>query len=218
MSRRHEVSFVDAEVKKWLDEEAPADGLCLGRFHADFTVDGLTGMEAGQQIEIDGMLYRLTDMGKKCFGECELLHRTGEKCPLASGAAFGKCLGPSADKWLEEAKAHESAPEVGMYLVHNGVVRQTARAQVREGAPDTLPVAALEFSYDADKLEAAVKDTYKLPGIYYIRTWLAHGRLEVGDNIMYVLIGGDIRSHVTEALDYLVGRIKDECVTETEIY
>ena len=34
---------------------------------------------------------------------------------------------------------------------------------------------------------------------------------------MYVLIGGDIRPHVVEALQYLVGRIKSECVSETEI-
>ena len=33
---------------------------------------------------------------------------------------------------------------------------------------------------------------------------------------MFVLIGGDIRPHVVEALQYLVGRIKNECVSETE--
>ena len=35
---------------------------------------------------------------------------------------------------------------------------------------------------------------------------------------MYVLIGGDNRPHVIEALQYLVGRIKTECVKETELY
>ena len=218
MSRRHEVSFIDAEVKKWLDEKAPEDGLCLGRFHADFTVEGLCSMEAGQELEIEDMKYRLTVTGKKCFSECELLRRTGDKCPLASGVAFGRSVGPSADKWLETAKSHESAPNIGMYLVHNGVVRRTAKAQVRDGIENASPVSAMEFSYDAAELEAAVAETYKMPGIYYIRTWLAEGRLEVGDSIMYVLIGGDMRPNVTAALDYLVGRIKDECVTEKEIY
>ena len=218
MSRRHQVSFIDSDACKWLEEEAISDGLCLGQFHADLEIIGLTTMEEGQQLEIDGLKYRLTKVGKKCFSECRLLRRTGEKCPLAAGVAFGKCLGPSADKWLEDARAHESAPKIGMYLVHSGVVRQTSRAQVREGAEGTLPVKGLEFGYDADRLEAAVAETYKLPGIYYIRTWLASGRLEAGDNIMYVLIGGDIRPNVTAALDYLVGRIKDECVTEREIF
>ena len=33
---------------------------------------------------------------------------------------------------------------------------------------------------------------------------------------MYVLIGGDIRPHVVDALQSLVGTLKKECVTETE--
>jgi len=35
---------------------------------------------------------------------------------------------------------------------------------------------------------------------------------------MYVLIGGDIRPHVVDGLQYLVDRIKSECVTETELH
>ena len=31
---------------------------------------------------------------------------------------------PSMDAWLAEAKADESAAQCGMYLVHNGVVRE----------------------------------------------------------------------------------------------
>ena len=39
----------------------------------------------------------------------------------------------------------------------------------------------------------------------------------MGEDIMYVLIGGDIRPRVVNALNYLVGRIKNECVVETEL-
>ena len=63
----------------------------------------------------------------------------------------------------------------------------------------------------------AVADTYHMDGIYYIKTWLNEGSLTVGDDIMYVLIGGDIRPHVVDALQYLVGRLKNECVSETEL-
>lgn len=125
---------------------------------------------------------------------------------------------PSIDAWLAEAKAHESAPKIGMYLTHNGIVRESAKAKVREGAEDTKSVIGMEFSYDKEKVDAVIEETYKMPGIYYIKTWLAEGRLQVGDDIMYVLIGGDIRPHIVEALQYLVGRIKNECVVETEIY
>ena len=125
---------------------------------------------------------------------------------------------PSMDAWLREAKAHESAPKIGMYLTHTGTVRQSAKAKVRQGQTDTKPVTGLLFSYDAAKVEAVIADTYALEGIYYIKVWLNEGELQVGDDIMYVLIGGDIRPRVVDALQYLVGRIKNECVSETERY
>ena len=124
---------------------------------------------------------------------------------------------PSMDAWLQEAKAHESAPKIGMYLTHNGTVRQSAKAKVRFGEENTLPVTGMLFSYDAAKVEAVISDTYKMEGIYYIRVWLNEGCLATGDDIMYVLIGGDIRPRIVDALNYLVGRIKDECVVETEL-
>ena len=125
---------------------------------------------------------------------------------------------PSIDAWLQEAKAHASAPKVGMYLTHNGTVRQTAKAKVRYGAEDTKDVTGMLFSYEQDKVDAIIADTYKMDGIYYIKVWLNEGELTMGDDIMYVLIGGDIRPHVVDALQYLVGRIKNECVVETELH
>ena len=127
-----------------------------------------------------------------------------------------KSTPPSMDAWLAEAKAHESAPKIGMYLTHNGIVRQSARAKVRLGAQDTKPVTGMYFSYDQEKVDAVIAETYNMEGIYYIKVWLNQGELSVGDDIMYVLIGGDIRPHVVDALQYLVGRIKSECVTEEE--
>ena len=124
---------------------------------------------------------------------------------------------PSMDQWLKEAKAHESAPKIGMYLTHNGTVRQTAKAKVRYGAEDTKEVTGMLFSYDQEKVDAIIADTYAMEGIYYIRVWLNEGQLSMGDDIMYVLIGGDIRPRVIDALNYLVGRVKNESVVETEL-
>ena len=58
---------------------------------------------------------------------------------------------PSVDAWLAEARAHESAPKIGMYLTHNGVVRQTAKVQVRQGV-DAAPVTGMVFGYDRERL------------------------------------------------------------------
>ena len=98
------------------------------------------------------------------------------------------------------------------------IAGETAKALARFGAAETKPVVGMEFSYDQDKVDAIIADTYRMEGIHYIRVWLNQGQLQVGDDIMYVLIGGDIRPHVVDALQYLVGRIKNECVEETEIY
>ncbi len=125
---------------------------------------------------------------------------------------------PSVDAWLKEAKQDEGAAKIGMYLVHNGVVRQSAKAKVRQGAENTKPVTGLVFSYDKEKVDAAITETYQMDGIYYIRVWLNEGQLTVRDDIMYVLVGGDIRPHVVDALQALMGRIKSECVVETELY
>ena len=125
---------------------------------------------------------------------------------------------PSMDEWLKEAKAHESAEKIGMYLTHNGIVRKSAKAKVRYGEENTKEVSGMLFSYDQEKVDKAVEEAMKLDGIYYVKAWLNEGELQVGDDIMYVLIGGDIRPHVVDALQFLVGKLKNECVEETETY
>ena len=125
---------------------------------------------------------------------------------------------PSIDTWLAEAKSHKDAAKIGMYLTHNGVIRETAKAKVRQDETNTRPVCGMLFSYDAQKVDAVIADTYAMDGIYYIKVWLNEGQLTVGDDLMYVLIGGDIRPRVIDAMQYLVSRIKNECVTEIELY
>ena len=125
---------------------------------------------------------------------------------------------PSMDQWHRKAKAAPGAENCGMYLVHNGTVRQTAKSMVRQGAADTMPVCGMRFSYDAEKVEQAVSETREREGIFYVRAWLNEGELQLGDDIMFVLIGGDIRPRVVDALQSLVGTLKNDCVTEIELY
>lgn len=123
---------------------------------------------------------------------------------------------PSIDQWLKEAKMDPMALEDGMFLVHNGVVRRTPKVQVRQGIDDGSEVTGMTFSYEAQKVDQVIEDTLKMDGIFHVKVWLNEGQLNVGDDIMYVLIGGDIRPRVIDALQYLVGKIKNECVTEIE--
>lgn len=125
-------------------------------------------------------------------------------------------VSPSIDAWLKEAKADPMAVENGMFLVHNGVVRRTPKVKVRQGIDDGSDVTGMEFSYNEEQVDQAVEETLKMEGIFHVKVWLNEGHLNVGDDIMYVLIGGDIRPRVIDALQSLVGTIKNECVTEIE--
>ena len=126
---------------------------------------------------------------------------------------------PSLNEWLAEARSSAEADLCGMFLTHCGVVRATAKREVRGGEQGLGRIEAVDFSYDAEGLERAIeeaKTTY--PGIHYVRVWLNEGRVEVGGALMYVLIGGDIRPNVISALERLVGKIKSELVVEREIF
>ena len=125
---------------------------------------------------------------------------------------------PSIDQWLAEAKVDPSAAQCGMYLTHNGVVRVTPKRQVREGIEGLGEVSQVDFSSEAAGVDAAVAEALTWPGVYYVRVWLNEGVLKVGDSIMYVLIGADIRPHCVDALQKLVGKIKNDLVVEREIY
>jgi len=120
------------------------------------------------------------------------------------------------NKWLEEAKAEADALGCGMYLIHNGVVRQTAKKEAREGIKSDL-VSAMDFSYDKAKVDAALEKARAMDGIKCVKLWLNEGRLKPGDDIMYILVGGDIRPRVIACLDALLSEIKNNCVTEREL-
>ena len=125
---------------------------------------------------------------------------------------------PSLETWLREAKAAPTAGQCGMYLFHNGVVRATPKSLVRGGEPTDRAVSAVRFSFDAAKAEAAVQRARTLPGIFHVRVWLNEGTLPVGEDLMLVLVGGDIRPHVIDALQSLVQELKTVCVCEQEVY
>ena len=115
---------------------------------------------------------------------------------------------PQFETWLEEIKAGPDAARIGMYLMHNGVVRGTAR--------DGTPVTGMDLTYDHDRLSGIVQEIKARPGVIALKVWINEGSLAVGDDIMRVLVGGDIRENVFGALQELVRLVKTECVKEWE--
>ncbi len=116
---------------------------------------------------------------------------------------------PSLQAWLEEIKSGPDSSRIGMYLMHNGVVRGTAR--------DGSVVSGMDLSYDHRHLAEVIAQVETKPGVVAARAWVNEGTLTVGDDIMYALVAGDIRENVFAGLQELVRLIKSEVVAEREI-
>lgn len=115
----------------------------------------------------------------------------------------------SIDEWMHEVEALPGSDGIGMMLAHRGVVRGTTRAGDL--------VRGMDLRVDRDRLAQVIAQAQTLPGIVAVRAWVNEGRLAVGDDIMKVLVAGDIREHVFGALQQLVAAIKTGVVMETEL-
>lgn len=113
------------------------------------------------------------------------------------------------DEWLKEIKKTSDPESLGMILVHNGVVRGTAK--------DGKPVKAMQLSYDQEALDSCVSRLKKKDGITAIRAWINNGELKIGDDIMYVLVAGRFRTDVLPVFQELLTTIKSEIVREKEV-
>jgi len=102
------------------------------------------------------------------------------------------------------------AQNVGMVLVHNGTVRAWSR-QSKEN------VEYLEVHPDYDKIAAIREEFLGREGIYAIVIEALEGRFKPGDDLLYMIVAGDIRENVKPALADLLDRIKAEAVNKKEI-
>ena len=113
------------------------------------------------------------------------------------------------DRWLKEVKESADPEELGMILMHNGVVRGTSKYGEA--------VQGMKLSYDAAKL-AVLLDTYKKnDGIVDIKAWINSGDLSVGDDIMYLMVAGRFRTDIFPTFEAVLTAIKKEIVMEDEV-
>jgi molybdopterin synthase catalytic subunit len=99
---------------------------------------------------------------------------------------------------------------VGMLLIHNGVVRNWSRK-------DRQKVSALEVRVDQDII-AALRDEYlQKEGIYEIVIEARSGRFQPGDDLLFIIVAGDLRENIKPVLAELLDRVKAEAVSKQEI-
>ncbi|MBF0525241.1 MAG: molybdenum cofactor biosynthesis protein MoaE [Deltaproteobacteria bacterium] len=114
------------------------------------------------------------------------------------------------NQMINQVKSQIDFDWVGMIVTHNGVVRGTSR--------DGSKVTGLEIiSVDQEKIDVIIDDIEGRPGIEAVLVDVAHGKLKVGDDILMVVVAGDLRDNVFPALVDTVNRIKKEAVTKKEI-
>ena len=112
---------------------------------------------------------------------------------------------------IAKVKAHPDYSKVGMTLIHNGVVREATREG--QGVTD------LEISVDHEILDKIIKDTKKRDGIVEVLVHIVENKtLFVGDDIMYLVIAGDIRENVQDALRDALDKIKTTATKKKQSY
>jgi len=98
---------------------------------------------------------------------------------------------------------------VGMVLAHNGVVRGWSRG-------DGKPVTAVEVKVDQAKVEALRQEYEQKPGIFRVLIEAREGRMEPGDDLLFIIVAGALREDVKPVLAELLDRVKDEAVSKSE--
>jgi len=112
------------------------------------------------------------------------------------------------DEMIATIKANPDFYKTGMIASHIGIVRSFAR--------DGKNVDSIDVKFDQAKIEQIISDIRSRPGIVDVLIQANSGHLAVGDEIMAVVVAGDIRENVFPALIDTVERLKTEASIKTE--
>jgi len=90
---------------------------------------------------------------------------------------------------------------------------------VRGTSRDGRAVKGLRVAVDHQKLDRIVADQKKIAGIVDIKVEIAEDRdLTVGDDVMLLLVAGDIRENVIKVLTDTLNLIKSTVTSKTEYF
>jgi molybdopterin synthase catalytic subunit len=112
---------------------------------------------------------------------------------------------------IAEIRRHPEFHKAGMLLAHNGVVRATSR--------DGRRVKGLRVAVDHRRLEQILAVQRNRSGIIDIRVAIAEDRdLSVGDDVMVLIVAGDIRENVIAVLSDTLNLIKATVTEKIEYF
>ncbi len=112
---------------------------------------------------------------------------------------------------MNTVKNHPDFDQAGMLLAHNGVVRATSR--------DGRRVSGLRVAVDHQRLAAVLTAARQRPGIVDVQVDIAAERdLTVGDDVMVLVVAGDVRENVIATLEDTLNAIKTTVTSKTEFF
>lgn len=114
------------------------------------------------------------------------------------------------EKIIGKIKNHENSSGIGMIASHLGIVRGFSR--------NGRDVDGVHVKYDLHELDYIINDIKEMEGIIEVIVEINEGHLKVGDELMFVAVGGDIRENVFAALMEAVNRIKKSAASKEEIF
>ena len=82
---------------------------------------------------------------------------------------------------------------------------------------DGRTVVALETEVDTEKVESLRQEYKKHQGIYEILVEARSGKFYPGDDLLFIIVAGDLRENVKSVLSEILDRIKAEAVRKKEI-
>lgn len=100
---------------------------------------------------------------------------------------------------------------VGMILIHNGVVRGWSRK-------DKNTVTAVDVHPDHAMIKELCAEYQQKPGIWRAWAQANEGHLVPGDDLLFIVVAGDVRENVKPVLAELLDRIKSEAISKKEIF
>lgn len=112
------------------------------------------------------------------------------------------------ERVISEIKREANSDNLGMLLVHNGVVRGTSK--------NGKKVNGMVLDYDEKKLKELLERVSKLEFVERCVIWLNRGALSVGDDIMYVVLAGNDRKRLLPLFEEIVETLKTGVVKEAE--
>lgn len=106
-------------------------------------------------------------------------------------------------------KDPDFSQQVGMVLIHNGVVRGWSKE-------DQEKVQSLEVKVDQNKVKELKENYQKEPGIFKIIIEAQEGHFKPGDDLLKIIVAGDVRENVLPVMSGLLDDLKNQALFKTE--